>query len=312
MEKDMERIGFIGLGIMGKPMAQNLLKAGYPLVFYARKSALIDEMKMAGATSVPSPKSVAESADIIITIVTADPQVREVMLGTEGVLEGASAGQLIVDMSTISPLTTLEISEIANQKGVHLMDAPVSGGEIGAKEGKLTIIAGGQREDYERCEKIFHILGKKENIFHVGAVGIGQTVKMVNQFIGGITMAAIAEGLVLGIKAGADPEVINQVVSVSSGNSALFQARVKDYILKGNFEPGFFLDLKKKDVAIGLSMAKAMSMPVPIGAAAYQMYASASSLGAGKLDFSAVCKAIETLSGTYITDREPSQIKDTD
>jgi 3-hydroxyisobutyrate dehydrogenase len=308
----MERIGFIGLGIMGKPMAQNLLKAGYPLVFYARRPELIDEMEMAGATSAPSPKLVAESADIIITVVTADPQVREVMLGAEGVLEGASAGQLIVDMSTISPLTTLEIAEIATKKSVHLMDAPVSGGEIGAKDGMLTIMAGGHREDFERCREIFQILGKKENIFHVGAVGIGQTVKMVNQFIGGITMAAIAEGLVLGIKAGADPEVINQVVSVSSGNSALFQARVKDYILKGNFEPGFFLDLKKKDVGIGLSVAKAMSVPTPIGAAAYQMYAAASSLGAGKLDFSAVCKAIETLSGINIAEMKPSQIKDVD
>ena len=308
----MEKIGFIGLGIMGKPMAQNLLKAGYPLIFHARKSELIDEMKMAGATSVPSPRSVAESADIIITIVTADPQVREVMLGPEGILAGASAGQLVVDMSTISPLTTLEIAETASESGVHFMDAPVSGGESGAKEGKLTIMAGGQREDFERCKNIFHVLGKKEKIFHVGAVSLGQTVKMVNQFIGGITMAAIAEGLVLGIKAGADPEVINQVVSVSSGNSALFQARVKDYILKGNFEPGFFLDLKKKDLGIGLSMAKAMSMPAPIGAASYQMYASASSLGAGKLDFSAVCKAIETMSGTNIPHKEPSQSKTTD
>jgi 3-hydroxyisobutyrate dehydrogenase-like beta-hydroxyacid dehydrogenase len=259
-------------------------------------------MTTAGAVSVSSPRLVAESTDIVITIVTADPQVREVMLGTDGVLEGASEGQLIVDMSTISPLTTREIAEIAVKKGVHVMDAPVSGGDMGAKTGMLTIIAGGRKEDFERCLDIFKVMGKQENIFHVGPVGIGQTVKMVNQFIGGITMAAIAEGLVLGIKAGADPEVMNQVISVSSGNSALFQARVKDYILKGNFEPGFFLDLKKKDVGIGISMAKAMSVPTPIGAAAYQMYAAASSLGAGKLDFSAVCKAIETLSGVKISD----------
>ncbi len=298
------RIGFIGLGIMGKPMAQNLLKAGYPLIFYARKPEVISEMKTAGATSVSSPKRVAESADIIITIVTADPQVREVILDTEGVLEGASAGQLIVDMSTISPLTTREIAGIAAKMNVHFMDAPVSGGEMGAENGMLTIIAGGQKEDFERCKEIFRVLGKEENIFHVGGVGIGQTVKMVNQFIGGITMAAIAEGLVLGIKAGADPEVISEVISVSSGNSALFQARVKDYILKGNFEPGFFLDLKKKDFGIGISMAKAMSVPTPIGAAAYQMFAAASSLGAGKLDFSAVCKAIETLSGINISDKD--------
>lgn len=299
----MEKIGFIGLGIMGKPMAQNLLKAGYPLVFYARRKDVIDEMKDAGAIAESSPKLVAESTDIIITIVTADPQVREVMLGTEGVLKGTSEGQLIVEMSTISPLTTREIAEIAEKKGVYIMDAPVSGGDAGAKTGMLTIIAGGRKEDFERCKEIFRVLGKEENIFHVGPVGTGQTVKMVNQFIGGITMAAIAEGLILGIKAGADPEVISQVVSVSSGNSALFQARVKDYILKGNFEPGFFLDLKKKDVGIGISMAKALGVPIPIGAVAYQMYVAASSLGAGNLDFSAVCKAIETLSGIKISDK---------
>ena len=211
----MEKIGFIGLGIMGKPMAHNLLKAGYPLTFYARRPDVIQEMTAAGAVSVSSPRVVAESTDIVITIVTADPQVREVMLGAEGVLEGVSEGQLIVDMSTISPLTTREIAEIGEKLGVHVMDAPVSGGDLGAKTGTLTIIAGGRKQD---------------------------------------------------------------------------------------FEPGFFLDLKKKDVGIGISMAKAMSVPTPVGAAAYQMYAAASSLGAGKLDFSAVCKAIETLSGVKISE----------
>lgn len=296
----MDKIGFIGLGIMGKPMAQNLLKAGYALTFYARRPEVTQEMTAAGATSVSSPKAVAESTDIVITIVQADPQVREVILGSEGVLEGASEGQLIVDMSTISPLTIREIAEIAAKKDVHVMDAPVSGGETGAEAGTLTIIAGGSREDFECCLEIFKVMGKEENIFHVGPVGLGQTVKMVNQFIGGITMAALAEGLVLGIKAGADPRVMGKVISVSSGNSALFQARFWDYILKDNFEPGFFLDLKKKDMDIGITMAKTMNVPTPIGAAAYQMYSAASGLGMGKLDFSAVCKAIETLSGVKI------------
>jgi 3-hydroxyisobutyrate dehydrogenase len=296
----MERIGFIGLGIMGKPMAQNLLKAGVALTIYARRAEVIQEMTAAGATSVSSPKAVAEATDIVITIVPADSQVREVILGSEGVLEGASDGHLIVDMSTISPLATREIAEIAAKKGVHLIDAPVSGGDTGAKAGTLTIIAGGNKEDFERCLKIFKVMGKEENIFHVGPVGIGQTVKMVNQFIGGITMAAIAEGMVLGIKAGADPQEMGRVINVSSGNSALFQARFWDYILKDYFEPGFFLDLKKKDMDIGITMAKTLNVPTPIGAAAYQMYSAASSLGAGKLDFSAVCKAIETLSGVKI------------
>lgn len=297
----MEKIGFIGLGIMGKPMAQNLLKAGFPLIFYARKENIIEEMRGTGARPVSSPRQVAEEADIIIIIVTADSDVQEVTMGPDGVLEGTSPGKMIVDMSTISPITTREIASAAENQGVHLMDAPVSGGEIGAQNGMLTIIAGGSEQDFQRCQEIFSVVGNKENIFHVGPVGSGQTVKMVNQFIGGITMAAIAEGLVLGIKAGADPEVISRVVSVSSGNSTLFQARVQDYLLKGRFEPGFFLDLKKKDMGIGLSLAKELSVPTPIGAAAFQMYAAASNLGAGKLDFSAVCKAIETLSGVSIS-----------
>ena len=296
----MDKIGFIGLGIMGKPMARNLMQAGYALTFYARRPEVIREMTTAGAVFRSSPKTVAESTDIVITVVTADAQVKEVMLGPDGVLEGSSEGQLIVDMSTVSPITTREIADIAAKKGVHVMDAPVSGGDTGAKTGTLTIIAGGSLEDFKRCLEIFRVLGKEENIFHVGQVGTGQTVKMVNQFIGGITIAAIAEALVLGIKAGADPEEMCRVISVSSGNSALFQARAQDYLLKNYFEPAFFLDLMKKDMDIGITMAKTLNVPTPIGAAAYQMFLAASGMGMGKMDFSAVCKAIETLSGVKI------------
>lgn len=299
----MEKIGFIGLGIMGKPMAKNLMKAGYDLTFYARRPEVVAEMTGEGATSAGSPAEVAGATDIVITIVTADPEVREVILGEDGVLEGASEGKLVVDMSTISPLTIREVAEAAAKKGVRVMDAPVSGGDTGAIAGTLTIIAGGEKADFERCLGLFRAMGKDENIFHVGPVGVGQTVKIVNQLIGGINMAAIAEGLVLGIRAGADPEVMRQVIGVSSGNSTLFQVRVADFLLKDSFEPGFMLDLMKKDLAIGVDLGKALNVPVPICAAAYQMYAAASGLGAGDLDFSAVCKAIEHLTGTKIGGR---------
>jgi 2-hydroxy-3-oxopropionate reductase len=296
----MEKIGFVGLGIMGKPMAKNLLKAGYDLTFYARRLEVVDEVAAAGGKPVESAKAVAEAADIVVTIVTADPQVREVILGPDGVLEGASEGKLIVDMSTISPLTIREVAEVAAKNGVRVMDAPVSGGDTGAIAGTLTIIAGGEKADFDRCAGIFAAMGKAENIFHVGAVGVGQTVKIVNQLIGTINMASIAEGLVLGIKAGADPEMMRQVISVSSGNSTLFQGRAKDFLLKDSFEPGFFLDLAKKDLGIGVDLGKALNVPVPIGAAAYQMYAAASGLGAGQQDFSAVCRAMEHLAGVKI------------
>ena len=297
----MEKVGFVGLGIMGKPMAINLIRAGYDLTFYARRPEITAEMKGLGASAVESPAAVAEHTDIIITIVTADPEVREVVLGDNGVLRGASAGKLIVDMSTISPLTIREIADEARAKGVAVMDAPVSGGDTGAINGTLTIIAGGDADDFERCRGLFNAMGNEENIFHVGSVGVGQTVKIVNQLIGGINMAAIAEGLILGIRAGADPEVMRQVISVSSANSSLFQIRVADFLLADSFAPGFMLDLMKKDLAIGVDLGKALNVPVPIGAATYQMYSAASALGAGEMDFSAVCKAAEHLSGTRIS-----------
>lgn len=300
----MEKIGFIGLGIMGNPMACNLLKAGYQLSFYARKPDVIAKMTALGATSLSSPRSVAESAKIIITILPADPQVQEVMLGDDGVLKGTAAGSLVVDMSTVSPLTAREIGTAAAARDIAFMDAPVSGGEIGAINGSLTIIAGGDKADFARCLDIFRVLGNEENIFHVGGVGTGQAVKMANQFIGGITMTAVAEALTLGIKAGADPEIMHRVISVSSGNSALFQSRVKDFILKDNFEPGFYLDLKKKDLGIGISLAQSMGIPTPVGAAAYQMYVAASNQGMGSLDFSAVCKTLAHLSGVTLSDSE--------
>jgi 3-hydroxyisobutyrate dehydrogenase-like beta-hydroxyacid dehydrogenase len=199
-------------------------------------------------------------------------------------------------------MTIRDVAEQAMKKNVGVVDAPVSGGDTGAIAGTLTIIAGGDKDDFVRCAGIFKAMGNPENIFHVGGVGVGQTVKITNQFIGGITMAAIAEALTLGKKAGADPEVMRQVISVSTGNSRLFEARVADYLLKGDFTPGFMLDLMKKDLGIGVEIGRALNVPVPIGAAAYQMYAAASSLGAGQEDFSAVCRAIEKLTGVDLAD----------
>ncbi len=296
----MEKIGFVGLGIMGKPMAKNLLKAGFDVTFYARRPEVVDEMKALGAHSVDSSMAVARATDLIITIVTADPEVREVILGEDGVLEGASEGNLIVDMSTISPLTIREIADHAAEKGVRVVDAPVSGGDTGAIAGTLTIIAGGRQDDFDRCREAFQAMGNDENIFHVGDVGVGQTVKIVNQLIGGINMASIAEALALGIKAGADPEMMRKVIGVSSGNSTLFQLRVSDFLLKDAYEPGFMLDLMKKDMGIAVDLGRALDVPLPLGASAYQMYAAASCLGAGYLDFSAVSRAVERMSGVKI------------
>ena len=296
----MEKIGFVGLGIMGKPMAKNLLKAGFDLTFYARRPEVVAEMEEAGARSAESSRAVAEQTDITITIVTADPQVREVILGPAGVLEGAGAGHLIVDMSTISPLTIKEVATAASEKGVKVVDAPVSGGDTGAIAATLTIIAGGEEKDIERCRPLFEAMGKQENIFHVGPVGVGQAVKLANQLIGGVNVACIAEALCMGIRAGADPEVMRQVISVSSGNSTLFQVRVADFLLKDQFAPGFMLDLMRKDLGLAVELGEKMDAPMPLGAAAYQIYTLASRLGVGQDDFSAVCRAAEHLTGVKI------------
>ena len=303
----MERIGFVGLGIMGKPMAHNLLKAGFELTFYARRPEIIAEMEAAGGKAVDSSRAVAEATDIVITIVTADSQVREVILGPQGVLEGAREGQLVVDMSTISPLTIREVAAAAAEKGVRVVDAPVSGGDTGAIAGTLTIIAGGEKEDIERCRPLFEAMGKEENIFHVGPLGVGQTVKVINQVIGGTNLAMIGEALCLGVKAGADPEVMRQVIGVSSGNSNLFQVRVGDFLLADQYEPGFMLDLMKKDMGLAVELGKELNVPMPIGVAAYQMYALASRLGLGEKDFSAVCKAAEHLSGSRVAAKEAGE-----
>ena len=296
------KIGFIGLGALGLPMAKNLIKAGFDLTVYARRPEPAAEVRALGARSADSPRAVAEQVEVVITIVTADPDVRAVILGEGGALAGMKAGGIIVDMSTISPMTIQEIARIAEAKGVEVMDAPVSGGDTGAKAGTLTIIAGGKKGTFERCRPIFEAMGK--NIFHVGGVGVGQVVKIANQVIGGTILAVVSEALVMGVKAGADPEALRQVIGVSSGNSNLFQARVGDFMLKDQFQPGFMLDLMKKDIGLALEIGKTLSVPMPVGAAAYQHYAAGTSMGVGREDFSAVCKAVEKMAGAQMVPRK--------
>jgi 3-hydroxyisobutyrate dehydrogenase len=297
----IRRIGFIGLGTMGLPMARNLLKAGFELAVYARRPGPAAEMRGLGARVAESPRGVAEGADAVLTIVTADPDVREVVLGPDGALEGMAAGGILVDMSTISPATIREIARLGRARGVAVMDAPVSGGDTGARAGTLTIIAGGDAETFERCRPVFEAMGK--SLYHVGSVGSGQVVKLANQLIGGAILAVVSEALVMGVKAGADPEVMRQVIGVSSGNSNLFQARVGDYMLKDRFEPGFMLDLMKKDLGLALDIGRTLSVPMPVGAAAYQQYAAATSMGVGREDFAAVCKAVERMAGVEMVPR---------
>jgi len=296
----MSTIGFIGLGTMGRPMARNLLRAGHRLVFYARRPEVAAEFVAAGASQVASPAQAAREADFIISIVTADAQVTEVALGPGGVIEGASPGKTFIDMSTIAPHTIRRIGARLGEAGLAVLDAPVSGGPAGAEAATLAIMAGGEAADFERCRDVFAALGR--HVFHVGPLGAGQTIKLVNQMIGGGIMALIGEGFVLAKAAGADLATMADVVSVSSGGSTLFDARARKYLLADQYRPGFSTELMRKDLALALELARELRVPLPVSAAAFQQYTAAMNLGHGGDDFASVAKVCEQAAGVRIVD----------
>jgi 2-hydroxy-3-oxopropionate reductase len=205
------KVGFIGLGIMGKPMAHNLMEAGYGLVVYNRSWAAVEELAVKGAETAGSPKEVVEACDTVITMLPDSPQVEEVVTGENGVLEGVTEGTLLVDMSTISPVATEKLAQKTREMGASMLDAPVSGGETGAEAGTLSIMVGGSQEDFERAKPLFDVMGK--TIVHVGESGTGQVVKACNQIVVALTIEAVSEALVLGSKAGASPAKVIQVLS---------------------------------------------------------------------------------------------------
>lgn len=297
----MHTIGFIGLGTMGRPMARNLLHTGHHLVVYARRPETASELVAAGARQFANPAELTRAADIVVSIVTADAEVEDVALGPEGVIEGASPGKIFVDMSTIGPETVRRVASRLAEAGVGMLDAPVSGGPAGAEAATLAIMVGGEREHFERCRPVFDALGK--HIFHVGPLGAGQTIKLVNQLIGGGIMALIAEGFVLAKAAGADLATMADVISVSSGNSTLFEARARKFLLADQFRPGFTTELMRKDLALALDMARNLKVPLPLAAAAFQQYTAALHQGHAGDDFASVSKVYEQAAGVKIASR---------
>ena len=283
-----DKIGFIGLGIMGKPMAHNLMKAGHQLVIYSGSSSA-DELKDEGAEVADSYKAVAEQCGIVITCLPASPEVEEVYRGDEGLLAGASEGDLLVDMSTISPLVTKELAREASEKGVKTLDAPISGGEPGAISGELSIMVGGDEEDFERAKPLFEAMGTPT---HVGEAGSGQIVKACNQIIVGIVLEGVSEALVLGSKAGVDPAKIIEAVSGGlAGTKVMDQKR--DKFLAHDFAPGFRIELHHKDLGIALATAREVGVPLPVTALVDQMLQSLQVKDCGGLDHSALLTAIE-------------------
>jgi 3-hydroxyisobutyrate dehydrogenase-like beta-hydroxyacid dehydrogenase len=284
-----ETIGFVGLGTMGRPMARNLLKAGFPLVFFARRAEVADEFVALGGRRAGSIREVAEAAGVLITIVTADAQLKEVVWGPLGICEGAASGKLLLDMSTVSPATAREVAERLAAQGMAFVDAPVSGGPWGAESATLAIMTGGSAGDLERCRPVLEALGK--HIFHVGPVGAGQTVKLLNQMVAGGIMTLLGEAFVAAQAAGVDLEQLIDVMGQSSAASAVLAARGKKFVLAGNYQPGFMCELMRKDMALAVELAAQLKVPSPTAAAALDQYVSAVAQGHGAEDFAAVVKA---------------------
>ncbi len=300
------QLGFIGIGVMGRPMTLNLLKAGHEVTIFARhpEKPEVQEVLKAGAMLAPSARAVAIASEMVITMVPNSAQVEEVVTGTHGILDGARKGLIIIDMSTIAPQMSRKLAEIAMAKGVHFLDAPVSGGSQGAVNGTLTIMVGGEQETFEKALPVLENMGKKENIFHVGPVGAGEVIKLVNNLLCGTIAASISEALVLGVKAGADVEMMAKIIGVSSGASWQLSNQFPLRAFNGSFQPGFMTDLLHKDLGLALDLGSENQTPLAMTAIARQMFEMTRAAGYGKADYTALLKVLEQSAGVEVRTKQ--------
>ena len=289
----MERIGFVGLGIMGKPMARNLIKAGYELTVFDIVPSAIEEVVSAGARAGLSSSDAAMRSEVIITMLPDSPEVESAVFGSGGVFEGAPAGSLLIDMSTIAPATSRRVAAEGSKRGVRVLDAPVSGGDKGAIAGTLSIMVGGEAADFEAARKIFEAMGK--TITHCGPHGAGQIVKACNQVVVALTIEAVSEALVLGSKAGVSPEVILKVLGGGLAQNRVMEMRGPNF-LGHQFAPGFKIRLHRKDMGIILQTAREFGVVLPVSALVDQMFTRMVNADKGELDHSALLTLIEELS----------------
>jgi len=288
-----ERIGFIGVGIMGRPMVNNLVKAGYPVTIFDIVHASVEELEKEGVPAAVSSKEVAEKSDVIITMLPEDPHVEAAILGENGVFAGARAGQLVIDMSTISPVVSRKIAEEGQKRELRVLDAPVSGGDKGAIAGTLSIMVGGDAADFEAARRIFEAMGK--TIIHCGPHGAGQVVKACNQIVVALTIEAVSEALVLGSKAGVQPDIILEVLGGGLAGNKVMEVRGPNF-LNHDFEPGFKIKLHRKDLGIVLATAEEYGVALPVTALVNQMFTTLVNEGQAELDHSALLTHIEKLS----------------
>src|ERR687894_2335332 len=292
-----ERVGFIGLGIMGKPMARNLMDAGYELTVYNRSPEKAKELGEGGATVAASPKEVAEQSDITITMLPDSPDVRNAVAGEDGVLSGIGEGALLVDMSTISPVVTEELAEAVQGKGASMLDAPVSGGDVGAIEGTLSILVGGGEADFERASPLFEVMGT--TVTHVGPAGAGQVTKAANQIVVALTIEAVSEALVLGSRGGVSPEKILEVLSGGLAGNKVIEVK-REKFLSHKFDPGFRSELHHKDLGIALAAGREYGVVLPVTAIVDQMLLAMRKKGWGGEDHAALLTFVEVLAGHEI------------
>lgn len=293
----MSKIGFIGLGIMGKPMALNLIKGGHTLHLNSR-SGVSAELTSAGGIACDSAKSVAQKSDVIIIMVPDTPDVEKVLFGPNGVAEGLAKDKLVIDMSSISPIVTKELAKRVNALGCDYLDAPVSGGEVGAKNAVLTIMVGGPQGAFDRAKPLFELMGK--NITLVGGNGDGQTCKVANQIIVALNIEAAAEALLFAAKAGADPAKVRQALMGGFAASRILEVH-GERMIKRTFDPGFRIELHQKDLSLALAGARALGVSLPNTATAQELFNACSANGGAKWDHSAMVRALERLANFEVS-----------
>ncbi len=293
----MSRIGFIGYGIMGQPMAENLLAAGHSLVLSKHYKVPPANLLGKNTTVCKTPKEVAEASDFIITMVPDTPQAEEVLLGEQGVIHGLSSGKTVIDMSSICPIATKDIAKEIKQGGAEFLDAPVSGGEVGAKAGSLTIMVGGSQSAFDNALPLFEIMGT--NITLVGDNSAGQTCKVANQIIVALNIEAVSEALLFASKAGANPAKVREALMGGFASSKVLEVH-GERMVKGAFNPGFKIKLHQKDLNLALNGARSLNISLPNTATAQELYNSCSAQGGDEWDHSAMIKALESMANHSI------------
>ncbi|WP_338834241.1 2-hydroxy-3-oxopropionate reductase [Moorella humiferrea] len=288
----MGKIGFIGLGIMGKPMSKNLIKAGYELVVYDIVKEAVAEVVAAGAEPAGSPREVAARCDKFITMLPNSPHVKEVVLGDNGIIEGAQQGSILIDMSSIDPMVTREIAAKLKEKGIRMLDAPVSGGEPKAIDGTLSIMVGGRQEDFDECYDILKAMGA--SVVRVGDIGAGNVTKLANQIIVALNIAAMSEALVLATKAGVEPELVYQAIRGGLAGSAVLDAKAP-LVMARKFNPGFRINLHIKDLANALAAGHEVGVPLPLTATVMEILQALKVDGLGDADHGAIIRFYEKL-----------------